>query len=360
MIKKNKGTTLSVSINIPLKPAEAFNAIVEELQFALERLGIQFDAFLKGKIKKETYQIGQIINWEPAQYINIEWRQASWQPNEITNVEFFFEPNDNGTQVKLQHSHLGRLIGDGNEMIGWFSSEIAAPFLTSMIPEALGDWITDRRTRRPSGAQSRAYYQNPIFHYPNFRVILSELDLKDNDYLLEVGCGGGVLLKEVLQSGCRAVGIDHSADMVKLASEINSEAVRNGRLKILEASAEHLPFPVEEFTCATMTGVLGFLSNPVVALAEICRVLKKDGRFIALGSDPKLRGTPAAPEPIASRLNFYNDEELTTIAKKAGFANPRIIHRNLEKFAREAGIPEEALPLFTGSGAPFLIALKEN
>ena len=359
MIKNNNGPTLRVSIDIPLKPEDAFNTIIDELKFSLERLGIKLD-ISKREILKENYQIGKITNWNPAKYINIEWSQASWQPDEIIKVEFFFEPIDNGTQIKLQHSQWGGLIGDGNEMIGWFASGIIAPFLTAMTFEALGDWITDRRTRRPSGAQSRAYYQNPIFHYPNFRVILSELDLTYNDYLLEVGCGGGVLLKEALQSGCKAVGIDHSVDMVKLASEANIEAVHEGRLKILEASAEQLPFPKEEFTCATMTGVLGFLSNPVVALAEIYRVLKKDSKFIALGSDPKMRGTPAAPEPIASRLHFYNDDELTTIAKKAGFANPRVIHRNLEKFAREAGIPEEALPLFAGSGTPFLIAIKEN
>jgi len=32
-----------------------------------------------------------------------------------------------------------------------------------------------------------------------------------------------------------------------------------------------------------------------------------------------LVGTPAAPEPVASRLHFYEDNELIELAHKAGF-----------------------------------------
>jgi hypothetical protein len=36
---------------------------------------------------------------------------------------------------------------------------------------------------------------------------------------------------------------------------------------------------------------------------------------------PELRGTPAAPEPVASHARFYEDEELTFLAQQAGLAN---------------------------------------
>jgi len=105
-----------------------------------------------------------------------------------------------------------------------------------------------------------------------------------------------------------------------------------------------------------MTGVLGFLSEPRLAFEEIRRVLRPGGRFVALGSDPELRGTPAAPEPMASRLHFYQPNELEAIAREAGFKEARVVRRSLEQFAREAGVPKEHLALFAGPGAQFLIA----
>jgi SAM-dependent methyltransferase len=225
-------------------------------------------------------------------------------------------------------------------------------------PAAFGDWFTDRYARRPSGAQSRATYADPLYHYPNFRVILAELALSADDYLLEVGCGGGALLKAALESGCRAAAIDHSAEMVRLARQTNAAAIAAGRLEVIQGDARSLPFPDATFTRAAMTGVLGFLPDPVAAFAEIRRVLRNGGRFVGLGSDPELRGTPGAPEPMASRLRFYEADELESMGRAAGFADVRVLRRDLEQFAREAGVPEEHLPLFAappGQGARFLV-----
>ncbi len=47
------------------------------------------------------------------------------------------------------------------------------------------------------------------------------------------------------------------------------------------------------------------------------------------------------------------------LARRAGFDEVRVVRRDLEPFAREAGVPEEHLPLFaagTGGGARFLLA----
>ena len=77
-----------------------------------------------------------------------------------------------------------------------------------------------------------------------------------------------------------------------------------------------------------------------------------------MGSDPLLRGTPAAPEPMASRLKFYSDEELQRLGQEAGFQDARVVRRELEQFARESGVPPEHIVLFSGPGAPFLLGRK--
>ena len=108
-----------------------------------------------------------------------------------------------------------------------------------------------------------------------------------------------------------------------------------------------------------MTGVFGPLPEPVTGLRELRRVLVVGGRLIVMGSDPQLRGTPAAPEPVASRMRFYEDDEFRDLAVAAGFTVARVERRDLEQHACLAGVPEDALPLFRGAGAPFLLARKD-
>jgi hypothetical protein len=96
----------------------------------------------------------------------------------------------------------------------------------------------------------------------------------------------------------------------------------------------------------------------VQAFAEIRRVLRPGGLFVGLGSDPELKGTPAAPEPMASRLRFYDDAQLEALAREAGFDDVHVIRRDLGTFAREAGVPEEHLSLFEGLPARFVLAWK--
>ena len=348
---------LRASIELPLERAHAFEVLVEDLASALLRSGIRLEPGPNGRLTEGSAVVGDITAWLPGERIAFRWRRPDWHPGEPTEVELRLEPADQGTTVVLEHHGWGDPIGEPDELAGWFAGEVLSPLLRAIAPTGLGDWITDRRARRPSGAQARAVYRDPLYHYPNFRVILAELALTPADYLLEVGCGGGAMLKQALASGCRAAAVDHSPDMVRLALQENREAVLDGRLELRDSSADALPFPSTTFTCAAMTGVLGFLPDPVVALAEVRRVLAPGGRFVALGSEPELKGTPAAPEPFASRLRFYEDHELADLGRQAGFEEVRVVRRSLDLFAREAGVPEEHLPLFAG-GTPFLLARK--
>lgn len=351
-------TTVCVRIDLALAPLEAFEVFSEELATALAQGGMGFEAGTHGRVTEGEFEVGSIVSWKPGELIRLQWHPADWAAAEMTTVEIQFELVDGGTRVQLQQRGWGRLIGDPSELTGWFASSVAAPLLRATAPAGLGNWLTDRRARRPSGAQARVMYRDPLFHYPNFQVILQELALTPDDSLVEVGCGGGAFLQEALLSGCRAAAVDHSPDMVRLAQEVNHVAVAEGRLEVHQASADHLPFPDATFSCAAMTGVLGFLPDPVAALREIRRVLRSSGRLVVLGSDPRGRGTLAAPEPMASRLHFYGDDELRRLAEEAGFARAQVVRRELEPFARRVGVPQEHLALFTGPGAPFLLAQK--
>jgi SAM-dependent methyltransferase len=350
--------TVRAEVEVAVQPAEAFDLFIEELAGALAGLGLMLEPGADGRVLDGDAEVGCVSAWEPGERVVLEWRPGPWEDTEPTEVRVSFVAAESATRVVVEHRGWGGALGGSDELLGWFAGEVAAPLLRSTGPAALGDWLTDRQARRPSGRRAREVYRDPLFHRPNFAVLLDLLALQPEDVLLEVGCGGGAFLHDALRSGCRAAAVDHSPDMVRLAREVNAEPVAQGRLEVVEASADALPFPDEMFTCATMTGVLGFLADPAVALAEIRRVLADGGRLVLLGSDPAWRGTPAAPEPMASRLRFYEDDELVRIGESAALTDVRVERRDLEEPARGAGVPDEYLPLFALAPAPFLVARK--
>ena len=179
--------------------------------------------------------------------------------------------------------------------------------------DAFDDWLTDRVARRPTGARARDVYGADDVHDFARRAILDALALGPADHVLDVGCGGGLLLRDALAKGARATGIDHSAEMVALARQ------RAPGAEVVLGRAEALPFEAEAFSAVSMSVVFFFFDDPRSALREARRVLGDRGRLAVYTTSEELRGTPAAPEPIASRGHFYSDDALAALAREAGF-----------------------------------------
>ena len=59
-----------------------------------------------------------------------------------------------------------------------------------------------------------------------------------------------------------------------------------------------------------------------------------------------MKGTVAAPEPFASRLIFYEKDELKQLISEKGFSNVEVVQPDLIPYAKRIGIPEADLFLF--------------
>ena len=197
---------------------------------------------------------------------------------------------------------------------GLDDEDLAAWCESGLPEEGFADWLTDRVARRPRGRRAREVYGAEDIHDWARRAILDALALGPDDHLLEVGCGGGLLLREALSTGARATGLDHSEEMVALASQHAPAA------DVMLGKAEQLPFADDTFTAVAMSVVFFFLDDPIGVLRECRRVLRGAGRLAVYTTAPELRGTPAAPEPIASRGHFYSDAELADLARGAGLS----------------------------------------
>lgn len=207
----------------------------------------------------------------------------------------------------------GHAIAAALRDFGMGESDLAA-WQASGLPEAaFGDWLTDRVARRPTGDRARAVYGADGTHDFARRAILEALALRPGDRLLDVGCGGGLLLRDALRTGATATGIDHSAEMVELASARAPDA------DVRHADAAKLPFADGRFSAVSMCAVFLFFREPTAVLAEARRVLADGGRLAVYTPGPQLRGTPAAPEPLAAHAHFYEEEALVALARGAGF-----------------------------------------
>ncbi len=190
--------------------------------------------------------------------------------------------------------------------------------------QRIRDWrldrMVDRVARRPSGRKARETYGADDIHSFAWEPVLDALQLTPDDELLDVGCGGGVFLRRALATGCGAVGVDHSRDMVHLARRVTK-----GRAPIVHASADNLPFAQGSFTAVSSIVAFFFFSDPVAALGEFRRVVDPErGRVAVLTTPPELKGTPAAPYPLATRGRFYEDHELGAHARAAGFRDVEV------------------------------------
>jgi ubiquinone/menaquinone biosynthesis C-methylase UbiE len=182
------------------------------------------------------------------------------------------------------------------------------------------DRMTDRVARRPHGRAARRTYAAEDVHSFAWEPVLGALQLTPEDVLLDVGCGGGVFLRRALQSGCRGVGLDHSREMVRLARKTTA-----GRARIVHGSAEELPFGAGEFTAISCLVAFFFFVEPVRVLRELRRVLHRErGRAALYTTAPEMKGTPAAPYPLATRGYFYEDAELEALGRESGFSTVEV------------------------------------
>ncbi len=348
-----------LTVELPQPPAAAFAQVVDELVETLERAGLEFATGPRGSVTDLGAPVARVTAWSPGREFALRWNSTPWGAETPVDFAARFDATPDGSRLTVTVDGAPRLVNeDPTEWTGWVVTALGGPVARALTPRGFGDWLTDRRARRPSGPSARSIYGDPVFHRPNFRLLLDTLHPGPSDRVLEVGCGGGALLAEMLARGARAVGLDHSPEMVRLARSANAAAVGDGRLTVKVADAGRLPVPDAAFTLAVSTGVFGFLPEPGATLREMHRALAPGGRLAVFAGTAELRGTPACPEPMASRIHFFEDEELARLAEAAGFVDVAVTHPSLYEYAIASGVPKDALGLFEGTGGSQLLTAR--
>ena len=110
-----------------------------------------------------------------------------------------------------------------------------------------------------------------VFELKRFKKIKDLLQLSNDDDFLDIGCGSGFLLNQVICK--RGVGADISDLMVKTARE---NCKHNGKKFVVQSDAENLPFKNSSFDKIVSTEVIEHIPHPIALLEEIERISRND------------------------------------------------------------------------------------
>jgi SAM-dependent methyltransferase len=118
---------------------------------------------------------------------------------------------------------------------------------------------------------------------------------------LDLGCGDGHLTCRIAESGAHVLGLDASAAMVAAARERGVEAE--------QGMAEELPFRDGTFDAVFSNAALHWVRGQDAMLAQVHRVLKPGGRFVAeMGGHGNVAAIHVAFTAILER-HGYGDRE---------------------------------------------------
>jgi len=124
---------------------------------------------------------------------------------------------------------------------------------------------------------------------------------------LSVGCGTGIIEREIEKAGIKVICIEKDDEMLKIARR---------RIKAIKGDAAWLPFRNERFDAVFFITSLEFIRNYKKAIREAYRVLKSKGKFIAM---------------LLNTESTYFKEKIGK-----GYISKNIVHLDIKKIEKEA------------------------
>jgi SAM-dependent methyltransferase len=148
------------------------------------------------------------------------------------------------------------------------------------------------RAKSPDEIEARAAY-------------LDLLGVKAGDRVLDVGCGSGVVTRDIARRvgpAGRADGIDPSPQLLMVARELAEGAGLGGRVEFREGSALSLPFPDGAFDVAVAVTVLSHTPGGESAIAEMARVVRPGGRVGVFDLDTDMTSVTHPDRALTRRI----------------------------------------------------------
>lgn len=140
---------------------------------------------------------------------------------------------------------------------------------------------------RPEGPEGREVLRRMNEHHaPLWDFCLDRLPRSVDGAVLDIGCGGGGLLRKLSERYPFAMlfGVDISNESLSMTAKVNSDLIDAGELELHKASVDDMPFDDGFFGIVTTIETYFFWPNFAASATEIARVLNPGG-VLAIGSE---------------------------------------------------------------------------
>ncbi|MBR0371386.1 MAG: class I SAM-dependent methyltransferase [Methanobrevibacter sp.] len=157
---------------------------------------------------------------------------------------------------------------------------------------------------------------------------LKHLNIKSDDVILDVGCGGGINIKRMAQDAKKVYGIDYSIESVNLSKEVNEKLIDEGKVEIMKGNVKDLPFEDNTFDIVTAFETVYFWPDIEKCFGEVKRVLKPGGMFL-IGME-----TNGSDNWVMKfwkhfiDMEMYNDGEIKNFLKKNSYNEIKVYLRD--------------------------------
>lgn len=157
-----------------------------------------------------------------------------------------------------------------------------------------------------------------MIHNRQYEKIIDEIyqtSDKGSINIIDIGCGGGIAIKHFTKKFREGhiYGIDISPDMVNLAKRLNRKAISEKRVEIFTANVEEIDLGDKRMDLVTVFDNINFWNNYEASLANIKRLLGKNGRLVIVNAYPE-KGTK-----WYEFVKFKDVNEYQQLLEKNGF-----------------------------------------
>jgi len=148
----------------------------------------------------------------------------------------------------------------------------------------------------------QTYEQNGAFVQELAGGVLEWLAAKPGESILDLGCGDGRLTQRIASAGASVLGVDSSLEMV--------EAARERGVVADVGDAEELAFAGSTFDAVFSNAALHWVRDQDAMLAQVRRVLKPGGRFVAeMGGQGNIAAIRVALMAVLERHGHADRED---------------------------------------------------